>query len=871
MNNYEVVMSEPAVKTIFRKNYQPSSFRIDSTELCFNLFDEYAFVTNRMNIQNIDIEQPLFLNGEELELVSIKIDKEILEEACYELTTQGLIIHQTAEQFELEIVTKIYPQKNTQLSGLYRSNALFCTQCEAEGFRRITYFLDRSDILSVYSTKIIADKSQYPVLLSNGNLVSKGELSDNRHWVIWEDPFKKPCYLFALVAGNLDFIEDAFITKSKRTVVLKIFVEKGQTDKCQHAMISLKKSMKWDEDVYGLEYDLDIFMIVAVNDFNMGAMENKGLNIFNTKYILADQHSATDQDFAGIEGVVAHEYFHNWTGNRVTCRDWFQLSLKEGLTVFRDQEFSRDMNSRSVNRIQDVKVLRAHQFPEDAGPMSHPVRPESYIEINNFYTSTIYNKGAEVIRMQHTLLGEKGYRKGIDLYFERHDGQAVTIDDFVSAMEDANDTDLTQFKRWYSQSGTPEVKARVSFEEDHLELTLTQYCRATPDQEEKLPFYIPIKVAIFSALGERYDIENELLILNEEKQSFLFDGIKPGAVISLLRDFSAPINLSINQSNDELSVLILHESDGFSRYEAMHKLQSRALHLLIKQLMNDEEMTFNHDISDLFLTLLDQENMDAGLKAELLQPLDFESMIMGLKNIDVEAVMTAKDFYLTNIARICETQLLARYHELQKLTSNEESDPSILVGQRKLKNVILGYLSQLEAQVALIVSQFDNALNMTDELAAFQAIASLNGGFLQTACEKFYEKWQSNELVLDKWFSVQAMANDNNVLDNIHQLLEHEAFNFNNPNKVRALILVFAMSNQRHFHTKAGYEFLEKMVIKLDKSNPQTAARLVMPLTHWRRYQESLQSLMKTSLENILKADDISNDLFEMVSKSLEV
>ena len=862
-------MSELAVKTIRRQDYKPSGFIVDSINLCFDLFDEHAIVTNLMTITNLDVGQSLFLNGESLELVSILMDDKLLDYSLFETNDEGLTINQTPNEFTLEIVTKIFPQKNTQLSGLYRSHALFCTQCEAQGFRRISYFLDRSDVLSTYSTKIIANKEKYPVLLSNGNLIDKGDIDENRHWVLWQDPFKKPCYLFALVAGNLECIDDHYITQSKRRVVLKIFVEKGNEDKCHHAMVSLKKSMAWDEKVYGCEYDLGIFMIVAVSDFNMGAMENKGLNIFNTKYILADERSATDDDFAGIEGVVAHEYFHNWTGNRITCRDWFQLSLKEGLTVFRDQEFSRDMNSRSVNRIGDVKVLRAHQFPEDAGPMAHPVRPEAYIEINNFYTSTIYNKGAEVIRMQHTLLGERGYRKGMDLYFDRHDGQAVTINDFVASMEDANDIDWTQLKRWYSQAGTPEVKARVTIKEGTLTLKLNQYCRPTPGQEEKLPFYMPIKFSIFSKEGKAYELKDELIILKEEKQEFTFENIDDGAIISLLRDFSAPIILSFNQSDDDLLVLIKHETDGFARFEAMQKFQRRQLHSIMKQDSNDETMTLNDSVGQLFHTLLTQENMDTALKAELLQPLDFESIINGLKDVDVQAVLRARDFYVEHIADVCHEPMLSAYQFLHQQTISQTKNEKI-IGQRKLKNVLLSYLRKQDEHIHLLQSQFNDALNMTDEIAAYKLLVNCRGEVAEHANTCFYAKWSSQELVLDKWFAVQAMAKHDGVINDVNKLMMHTDFSLNNPNKVRALISSFSMANPRYFHTKAGYELLEKVILDLDAINPQTAARLVTPFTRWRRYSESLQALMKASLERILSQDKLSKDTFEIVSKSLE-
>lgn len=537
--------------TVYLKNYQPPFFAVETVNLNFDLYDDHALVSSELKLIR-QHEGPLHLYGDELELVSVHMNGQKLEPSVYTLQADSLVIKNCPDELTLNIVTRIYPQNNTQLSGLYRSNHLFCTQCEAEGFRRITYFLDRPDVLATYTTRISADKKQYPILLSNGNLLESGVTDDGRHWVVWNDPFKKPSYLFALVAGDLACIRDKFVTCTGRTIDLHIYVEPGNEDKCAHAMESLKKSMRWDEEVYGREYDLDIFMIVAVSDFNMGAMENKGLNIFNSKYILARPDTATDQDFADVEGVVAHEYFHNWTGNRITCRDWFQLSLKEGLTVFRDQEFSRDMNSRDVNRIMDVRVLRSAQFPEDAGAMAHPVRPESYQEINNFYTATVYNKGAEVIRMQHTLLGKAGFRRGMDLYFKRHDGQAVTIDDFVAAMEDANHVDLTQFKRWYSQAGTPEVTVTSEYAQGKLTLKMKQNCSPTPECQDKKPFHIPIRVALFDAHGHQMSIDKDILELKEAEQNFTFTGLSEKPVVSLLREFSAPIKLKYDLTQEEL-------------------------------------------------------------------------------------------------------------------------------------------------------------------------------------------------------------------------------------------------------------------------------------------------------------------------------
>lgn len=860
-------MSQQA-NTIYRKDYKGPGVIVNSINLCFELFDDHALVHNTMVVKNLDSGTSLFLHGEELELVSLLENGNPIAKERYQISSEGMSILQVGAMTTLDITTKIYPQNNSQLSGLYRSHELFCTQCEAEGFRRITYFFDRPDVLTCFTTKIIADKQRYPVLLSNGNLIESGMLGDGRHWVTWQDPFKKPSYLFALVAGDLAVIEDTFTTKSNRQVDLKIYVEKGNQEKCAHAMGSLKKAMAWDEQVYGLEYDLDTYMIVAVSDFNMGAMENKGLNIFNAKYVLADPASATDEDYAGIEGVIAHEYFHNWTGNRVTCRDWFQLSLKEGLTVFRDQEFSRDMNSRDVNRIKDVNMLRNYQFPEDAGPMAHPVRPDSYMEINNFYTATIYNKGAEVIRMQHTLLGENGFRKGMDLYFERHDGQAVTIDDFVSAMEDANHVDFTQLKRWYAQAGTPEVRARVTFDNDSMILNLTQYCKPTPGQEEKLPFYIPIKLAVFHPDGERYDLGTELIVLKEEKEEFVFHGVGKDAVVSLLRGFSAPIKLHLKQDEQALKTIILHESDGFSRVEAMQKIQREYLQGHIAKGSELPESANVKNMAMLFQTLLEQTSTDEALLAELLQPLSFEAFIQDMDAIDVQRVLAIKAEYQQALASHCRTAFEASYQLLKDKTENKGIEASAF-GERKLKNILLAYLSKLPDSATLLEGQFYQAQTMTDEIAAFKLLADRGDALAEKAIDHFYKKWAKDELVLDKWFAAQAMADHPGVLVNVKQLMTHPAFHLNNPNKVRALIGSFAMHNPNHFHTEAGYQFLVSVILKLDPINPQTTARLVTPLTQWRRYHPRYQALMKQALEQILTKPNLSKDTYEVVSKTL--
>lgn len=857
-------MNDKTANTIYRKDYQPSHVVIDSLSLRFDLEEDETTVQSTMRMRNHDVSQPMVLMGEELELLSVSLDGKVLSEGEYRLDSGNLVIDKTPDTFEITIQNRINPKENTALSGLYRSKDLFCTQCEAEGFRRITFFLDRPDVLTQYTTTIVADKNKYPTLLSNGNMIEQGELDGNRHWVIWEDPFKKPSYLFALVAGDLPHIEDKYITASGREVTLRIYVEKGNEDKCDHAMQSLKKAMKWDEEKYGREYDLDIFMIVAVSDFNMGAMENKGLNIFNAKYILARPDTATDTDFAGIEGVVAHEYFHNWTGNRVTCRDWFQLSLKEGLTVFRDQEFSRDMNSRDVNRIEDVKILRTHQFPEDAGPMSHPVRPDEYIEINNFYTATVYNKGAEVIRMQHTCLGKEGFRKGMDLYFERHDGEAVTIDDFVKAMEDANSVDFTQLKRWYAQSGTPEVSVKTTEKDNVLHLTLNQSCPPTPGQQSKEPFYIPIKMAIFSKEGKPYPLDEEVLILKEKEETFEFQHIQPGAVVSLLRDFSAPIKLHHEQSNEALKTLIQFESDGFARFEAMQQLLQKTISPLVNH--PTDNFVIPGVLNEALTALFKDEEIDFALKALMLEPLSFEGIVGNMTAIDVHAVIRAMDVYKHTIALTYENEFKTLYDALKKKTTSDRHSEAYAI--RKLKNVCLSYLKETGNHWERITHQYHHPLTMTDELSAFQLLVNGDDESAEDAIKTFYEKWQQDELVLDKWFAIQAMSRRDNTVNCVASLLSHKDFKLENPNKVRSLIGAFAVNNPRHFHTEAGTTLLRDVVAKLDKLNPQTASRLVMPLTAWRRYNEKYAAPLKAALEQLLEGE-LSTDVYEVVSKSL--
>ena len=853
--------------TIYLKDYQPSVFTAVNVALDFDLYDDHALVCNRMQLQR---QHPgeLRLYGEELELIAVSLNDKVLSPKDYRLEVGSLIIPHCPDDVALTITTRIKPQDNTKLSGLYRTNHLFCTQCEAEGFRRITYFLDRPDVLTTYTTRICADKARYPVLLSNGNLLESGDASDGRHWVIWHDPYKKPSYLFALVAGNLVRVSDQFTTCSGKTVDLHIYVEPGNADKCAHAMASLKSAMRWDEVEYGREYDLDIFMIVAVSDFNMGAMENKGLNIFNSKYILARPDTATDQDYADIEGVVAHEYFHNWTGNRVTCRDWFQLSLKEGLTVFRDQEFSRDMNSRDVNRIHDVNVLRNAQFPEDAGRMAHPVRPDSYQEINNFYTATIYNKGAEVIRMQQILLGKAGFRRGMDLYFERHDGHAVTIDDFVAAMEDANGVDFSQFKRWYSQAGTPEVTVKSDFRDGCLLLSCTQTCPPTPECQDKKPFHIPIRIALFDAHGNALPIENNLLELREKEQTFRFEGLPEKPIVSLLRDFSAPVIMQGQTDEAALLALLRFENNGFAKWDAAQTLARKCI--LACYHSKREEWHIPQALLDAYRHVLVDDSQDPALRAELLVSPGFEDIVVHLKEIDVGQVEEARNFFRATLGLSLFAEAQACYLSLWK--QEDHAMHAQAYSRRRLRNIGLGLMMKGNeaASWATCQAQFSTAKTMTDQIASLALLVNCSQAPLrQQAIDGFYQQWEQEELVLDKWFSLQATCELPNTLDRVKKLLHHPAFTIKNPNKVRALVGAFTQ-NLRHFHAPdgSGYAFLADMLLKLDKLNPQIAARLASPFTRWQRLDAVRQGLMKQQLHR-LAAVELSRDLRELVTKSL--
>jgi len=883
-------MNNKAPKTIYLKDYTPPPFTVDELHLRFELGEEWTVVTSRLTLRrnsNVAGDHSLTLDGHDFQLAWVKVNGETLICDEYDTDAESLTIFHVPNEFELEIQTYLKPQENTSLEGLYQSSGNFCTQCEAEGFRKITYYYDRPDVMALFTTTIVADKEKYPVMLSNGNLVEKTDLDDGRHSATWHDPFKKPCYLFALVAGRLACIEDSFTTLSGREVALQIYVEKHNIDKCDHAMRSLKKAMKWDEEVYGREYDLDIYMIVAVDDFNMGAMENKGLNIFNSKYVLARPDTATDVDFNGIESVIAHEYFHNWSGNRVTCRDWFQLSLKEGFTVFRDQEFSADVFSRAVTRIGDVNRLRSYQFAEDGGPMSHPVRPDSYVEINNFYTLTVYEKGAEVVRMIHTLLGKAGFRKGTDLYFERHDGQAVTTDDFVRAMEDANGIDLTQFKRWYSQAGTPVLDCESSYDEAAQTFTLTvrQHCPPTPGQKDKKPFHIPLELGLLSPDGDEFLLQlagegeagghSRVLECKQPVEAFCFVNIAQRPVPSLLRHFSAPVKLNYDDSAEALAFLMAHDSDLFNRWNAGQKLALLLLHELIDQHQASGALS-EHNLPELyapystsFQQILGDNELELNFKAMALA-LPSENYIAGsMSVVDPVSIHESCWFLRSMLAR--DHQDLFRDVYEQHETTGEYRIDATSVGQRSVRNACLGYLTTLGSAEAIerCFNQYLTGLNMNDVMAAMRCLVDVACSEREQALGSFYEKWQGDALVVDKWLGLQAMSRLPNTLDNIKALMNHEAFNIKNPNKVRALISSFVVGNAYRFHTPQGYAFLADQVIALDKLNPQIAARLVAPLIQWRRYDEQRQALMTAELNRILAAPELSNDVYEIASKGL--
>ncbi|KFE54944.1 aminopeptidase N [Pseudomonas syringae] len=878
---------------IYLKDYQAPEYLIDETHLTFELFDDHSLVHAQLVMRRNPARgaglPPLVLDGQLLELLSVQLDDTELSAADYQLTPDHLTLHPKAESFTVDTSVRIHPETNTALEGLYKSSGMFCTQCEAEGFRKITYYLDRPDVMSKFTTTLSADKHNFPVLLSNGNPIASGPEDDGRHWATWEDPFMKPAYLFALVAGDLWCVEDKFTTMSQREVTLRIYVEPENIDKCQHAMTSLQKSMRWDEETYGREYDLDIFMIVAVNDFNMGAMENKGLNIFNSSAVLARAETATDAAHQRVEAIVAHEYFHNWSGNRVTCRDWFQLSLKEGFTVYRDSGFSADMNSATVKRIQDVAYLRTHQFAEDAGPMAHAVRPDSFIEISNFYTLTVYEKGSEVVGMIHTLLGAAGFRKGSDLYFERHDGQAVTCDDFIKAMEDANGVDLTQFKRWYSQAGTPRLAVSESYDSaaKTYSLTFRQSCPTTPGQpgESKKPFVIPVELGLLDKQGGEIALRlqgeeaaggtTRVISVTEAEQTFTFVDIAEQPLPSLLRGFSAPVKLSFPYNRDQLMFLMQHDRDGFNRWDAGQQLSVQVLQELIGQYQKGQPMVLDQRLVTALGTVLADTSLDQAMIAEMLS-LPGEAYLTEISEVaDVDAIHAAREFVRKQLADSLFDGLWTRYTANRQLS---KATPYVAEAEhfarRALQNIALSYLmlSEKPEVLAATIEQFDSADNMTERLTALAVL--VNSPFTaekDKALAVFAENFKDNPLVMDQWFSVQAGSPLPGGLDRVKALMQHPAFNIKNPNKVRALIGAFAGQNLINFHAAdgSGYRFLADLVIQLNGFNPQIASRQLAPLTRWRKYDSARQALMKAELVRIRDSGELSSDVFEVVSKSL--
>ena len=868
--------------------YKPPPYTIETIDLKFELSATKTVVTTKIvghgNNHFQDENGPLKLNGESQNLISLELDGVALYRSDFELSDGVLTLDVPTERFELNVTSEINPSNNKALEGLYLSEGIFCTQCEPEGFRRITFFPDRPDILTIYTTTLIANKRDYPILLSNGNLQDAGDLDNERHFVIWHDPFPKPSYLFALVGGKLDCLEDNFVTKSGRSVKLQIFVEPGNKQKCYFAMECVKKAMKWDEDRFDLEYDLDLFMIVAVSHFNMGAMENKGLNIFNSRYILADKLTATDKDFQRIEEIIAHEYFHNWTGNRVTCRDWFQLSLKEGLTVFRDQEYTSDMYSRGVKRIHDVQLLKTIQFPEDASPTSHPVKPGSYVEINNFYTPTVYEKGAEVIRLIHTNVGEKNFQKGMKLYISRHDGKAATCDDFLQAMQDASGEDLSFFERWYTQSGTPELNFVTKHEakSKRLHVTFIQTNKPTADQINKKPLPLIVEVGLLDQQGKPYPLKIEgditgvttskKLWINKEQTSFIFENIKQPAIPAILRNFSSPIKLLRVPLKEELLVLMRHEHDPYVRWDAT---QVYAFSLMKEMLGNKDsnnkteiDSAYEKAISEILL----DENIESALKALLIQIPTEREILESIDLIEVNAVHQTR----VRLSKILAGKLKSIFEDVYNTakSANHLDDLSNeAMGNRALANAILKILVQNEdpKSVELAFDQAVNATSMTMVIGGLDALNNIEQPERNEALDHFYKTWQEHPLELDKWFAFYATSILPNTYEDVASLINHPKFDIANPNRVRSLLNNFASNNPLHFHKNdgSGYELISDNVVSIDKFNPQVAARLALPLTRWQKHNDQQRRLMIKSLHKIKSANNLSNDVDEIISKGL--
>ncbi|MCA7012857.1 aminopeptidase N [Dickeya dadantii] len=866
---------QPQVK--YRHDYRAPDYTITDIALDFDLHPEQTRVVavSQVVLQG-EPGAALKLDGEGLKLLSVQVDGQDWQ--AHRVLEGGLELTGLPEKFTLRIETEISPATNSALEGLYQSGDALCTQCEAEGFRHITYYLDRPDVLARFTTRITADKARYPYLLSNGNRVAQGELDEGRHWMEWQDPFPKPCYLFALVAGDFDVLRDSFTTRSGREVALELFVDRGNLDRADWAMTSLKNAMKWDETRFGLEYDLDIYMIVAVDFFNMGAMENKGLNIFNSKFVLAKAETATDKDYLGIEAVIAHEYFHNWTGNRVTCRDWFQLSLKEGLTVFRDQEFSSDVGSRPANRIDNVRVMRGAQFAEDASPMSHPIRPDQVIEMNNFYTLTVYEKGSEVIRMMHTLLGEEKFQAGMRLYFDRHDGSAATCDDFVQAMEDASSVDLSQFRRWYSQSGTPVVTVRDDYDAAtrQYRLHVSQMTPVGADKQPKLPLHIPLDVELYDTEGQVIPLRQKgqklgsVLNVTEAEQTFVFDDVPCQPVPSLLREFSAPVKLNYSWSDEQLTFLMRYASNAFSRWDAAQSLLANYIRLNVARHQQQQPLSLPMHVVDAFRGVLLDDKLDPMLASQILSLPGENEMAELFEIIDPDAITAVRQSLTQTLAQEMADELLAVYRA-NKLASYRVDQQDM--GKRALRNVCLSYLAFADREQAdvLAAAQFTDADNMTDSLAAMAASVAAQLPCRDTLLAAFDERWHQDGLVMDKWFALQASSPASDVLSRVRELLNHRSFSLNNPNRLRSLVGSFCAGNPSAFHAVdgSGYQFLTEMLSDLNTRNPQVASRLIEPLIRLKRYDSGRQALMRQALETLKGLENLSGDLFEKITKAL--
>jgi aminopeptidase N len=861
------------------KDYKPSAFLIDHVQLDVQIGAAVTTICNTMQMKQnpaAKASRTLELNGEALTLVSVKIDGVLVAPAAYTVTDEYLVLKNVPEKFTLEIVNTIAPQTNTALSGFYLSGTMLTTQCEAEGFRRITYYLDRPDVLARFLVRIEADAKSYPVLLANGNLVAKGKIAKTgRHWVEWEDPFPKPCYLFAMVAGDLERVGDKFTTQSGRKILLEIYVEPGNTNQVAIALQALKAAMKWDEEVYGFEYDLDRFMIVATSFFNMGAMENKGLNIFNSDCVLARPETATDADIAFVERVVGHEYFHNWTGNRITCRDWFQLSLKEGLTVFREQQFVETMNSLPVERVRETRGLRASQFAEDAGPNAHPVRPISYLTIDNFYTATVYSKGAEVCRMLHTILGERGWQQGMELYVQRHDGSAATCDDFVAAMADANKVDLKQFKLWYSQAGTPvlNVRGQYNAKQQTYTVQIKQTCPLTPGQGKKLPMHIPFALGLLDHQG-RDLVGTEIVQLHKPTETIVFKNIEACPVPSLLRQFSAPVRVEYDYTEADLLLLLAHDHDSFSRWDAGQILFNRVLLRLVAAAQVGRKLAAPKAFIAALAPIVADTALDPAYAALMLQIPSEQEIALELANlgkkVDVVAVHKAREFLRTAIGKTHHDALTARWRALKP-------DPygfnGVAMGQRSLKNLCLGYLvaSGEHASLAEAAAQVRQSPNMTDQMMALGVLVQSGDRLSLRALDDFYARWRNDDLIINKWFAVQAAATRRDTISRVKALLKHPDFDIKNPNTVRALLGTFAHGNPFAFHAAsgAGYKLLATQVKRIDKLNPQLAARLVQAFDRWRNYTPKQQKLMRAALSDLQKVKGLSANTYELVTKAL--